>query len=133
MSKGTMMVDLQVTLNNGTGTKLSETAVKDFRSAFRGDIVTPEDASYDDVRQIWNGMHDKRPGLIARCTGVADVIAAVNFARTNQLMLAVRGGGHNVGGTASCDGGIMIDLSLMQGVHVDPKARTVRAQGGATW
>src|SRR5438045_4161221 len=100
------MVDLQVTLNSGAETQLMETVVKDFRAAFRGDVITPIDVGYDDVRLIWNGMHDKRPALIARCTGVADVIAAVNFARTNKLLIAVRGGGHNVGGTASCDGGI---------------------------
>ena len=76
-------------------------------------------------------MHDKRPALIARCTGVADVIAAVDFARSNKLLVAVRGGGHNVAGSASCDGGIMIDLSPMNGVHVDPKARTARVNSPA--
>jgi hypothetical protein len=78
-------------------------------------------------------MHDKRPALIARCTGVADVIDTVNFARTHNLLLAVRGGGHNVAGSASCDGGVMLDLSLMNGVRVDPEARIAYAQGGATW
>jgi len=127
------MADLQVTLNGGAETKLMEKAVNDFRATFRGNVITPVDSGYDDARLIWNRMHDKRPALIARCTGVADVIAAVNFARTNNLLVAVRGGGHNSAGTGSCDGGIMIDLSLMIGVHVDAKARTVRAQGGATW
>lgn len=127
------MADLQVTLNRDAETNLTETVIHDFRASFRGDVIMPQDANYDKVRQIWNGLHDKRPALIARCSGLADVIAAVNFARSNRLLVAVRGGGHNVGGTASCDGGIMIDLSLMRAVYVDPKARTVRAQGGATW
>jgi FAD/FMN-containing dehydrogenase len=112
---------------------LDEALVEAFKASIRGSVVLPGDANYDEARQIWNGMHDKRPALIARCTGVADVIAAVNFARENHLLTAVRGGGHNVGGSGSCDGGIMIDLSLMKGVHVDPKARIARVQGGATW
>ena len=103
-----------------------------FKASLRGDLITPSDEGYDEARLIWNGMHDKRPALIARCTGVADVIDAVNFARTNNLLVAVRGGGHNVAGTGSCDGGIMIDLSLMKAVHVDPKEKTARVQGGAT-
>ncbi len=103
-----------------------------FRASLRGDLITPGDDGYDEARLIWNGMHDKRPALIARCTGVADVIDAVNFARTNNLLVAVRGGGHNVSGTGSCDGGIMIDLSLMKAVHVDQKEKTARVQGGAT-
>ncbi|MSP12415.1 MAG: FAD-binding oxidoreductase [Chloroflexi bacterium] len=108
-------------------------AVQTFAAGLRGELIRPGDQSYDAVRQIWNGLHDKRPSLIARCSGVADVIDAVNFARTHNLLVAVRGGGHNVAGSASCDGGIMIDLSLMRGVRVDPEARTVQAQGGATW
>ena len=127
------MVNLQVVLNNRAAATLSDEAVAQLRANMRGEVLTPEAANYDAVREIWNGMHDKRPALIARCTGVADVIAAVNFAREHSLLLAVRGGGHNVAGTASCDGGIMIDLSLMKGVHVDPKAKTAHVQGGATW
>lgn len=126
------MSDLQVTTSQGGEAVLGEATIEEFRTSLRGDLVTPEDEGYDDARLIWNGMHDKRPALIARCTGVADVIEAVNFARANNLLVAVRGGGHNVGGTASCDGGIMIDLSLMKGVHVDPKTKTGRVQGGAT-
>jgi FAD/FMN-containing dehydrogenase len=127
------MADLHVTTSAGGETILEATAVEEFQTNLRGDLITPGDEGYDEVRQIWNGMHDKRPGLIARCTGVADVIDAVNFARTHNLLVAVRGGGHNVAGSASCDGGIMIDLSLMKGVRVDPEARLVHAQGGATW
>jgi FAD/FMN-containing dehydrogenase len=127
------MIDLQVTLNSGAETKLSATDIADFTAGFRGAVIMPGDPGYDEVRVLSNAMHDKRPTLIARCTGTADVIAAVNFARTHDLLVAVRGGGHNVAGTGSCDGGIMIDLSAMTGVHVDAKAQTVCAQGGATW
>jgi FAD/FMN-containing dehydrogenase len=93
----------------------------------------PGNETYEETRQVWNGLIDRRPALIARCTGAADVIDAVNFARDNNLLVSVRGGGHNVAGAAVCDGGIMIDLSLMRGVHVDAQTRTARAQGGVTW
>ena len=82
---------------------------------------------------VWNDLIDKRPALIARCAGAGDVIDSVNFARENDLLLAVRGGGHNVAGNAVCDGGLVIDLSTMRRIHVDPQRRTVRAEGGATW
>ena len=127
------MSNLQVTTNTGGDTVLEAATVEEFKASLRGQLLTPSDAGYDEARQIWNGMHDKRPALIVRCTGVADVIDAVNFARTHNLLMAVRGGGHNVAGSASCDGGIMIDLSLMAGVRVDPEARIAHAQGGATW
>ncbi|MGK2864945.1 MAG: FAD-binding oxidoreductase [Chitinophagaceae bacterium] len=127
------MEDLKVTSKTGGSTVLAGATVEEFKSGFRGDLLTANDKGYDEARIIWNGMHDKRPALIARCTGVADVIDAVNFSRNQNLLVAVRGGGHNVGGSASCDGGIMIDLSLMKGIRVDSKARTVHAQGGATW
>ncbi|WP_290637093.1 FAD-binding oxidoreductase [Aquisalimonas sp.] len=103
------------------------------QASFRGQLLQPGDADYDTVRQIWNGMYDKRPALIAHCAGTADVIAAVNFARDSGMVTAVRGGGHNSAGTGSCDGGLMIDLSAMRAVHVDPLARRARVQGGATW
>jgi FAD/FMN-containing dehydrogenase len=103
-----------------------------FGATLRGGLIRPGDASYDDGRLLWNGMIDKRPALIARCSGVADVIAAVNFAREHDLLLAVRGGGHGVAGRAACDDGLMLDLSLMQSVRVDPHAQTVWVQGGAT-
>jgi FAD/FMN-containing dehydrogenase len=111
---------------------LDEDTLQGFRASLRGKLLIPSDEGYDEARQLWNGMHDKRPALIARCTGVADVMDAVNFARTHHLLVAVRGGGHNVAGSASCDGGMMIDLSLMKGIHVDAKAKTARIQGGAT-
>ena len=116
-----------------TSIVIEGTIVEEFKSGFRGEILTANDSDYDEVRVIWNGMHDKRPALIARCTGVADVIDAVNFSRKNNLLVAVRGGGHNVAGSASCDGGIMIDLSLIKGIRVNQKTCTVHAQGGATW
>lgn len=127
------MSDLTAIGRKNNATVIPDAALTAFRSAQRGPTLTAGDSDYDAVRVIWNGMHDKRPALIARCTGVADVIAAVNFAREHDLLVAVRGGGHNVGGTSSCDGGIMIDLSLMKGVHVDANAKTARVQGGATW
>ena len=100
---------------------------------FRGDLVTPDDEGYDDARAIWNGTVDRRPRLIARCTGTADVAAAVRCARDRGLEIAVRGGGHNVAGTAVCDGGIVVDLSAMRAVAVDPVGRTADVQGGALW
>jgi FAD/FMN-containing dehydrogenase len=100
---------------------------------FRGAVITAQHADYDDARGIWNGAVDRRPRLIARCTGTADVAAAVRFARDRDLEIAVRGGGHNVAGTALCDEGIVIDLSAMRAVAVDPDNRTAHVQGGALW
>ncbi|HXK04337.1 MAG TPA: FAD-binding oxidoreductase [Verrucomicrobiae bacterium] len=108
------------------------TDIQAFKSAFHGAVSEPGDAGYDDARRIWNASIDKHPRLIARCSGLADVIAALNFARTNNLLTAIRGGGHNVGGRALCDDGIVIDLSGLRSVYVDPARRTVRVQGGAT-
>ena len=126
------MPDLKCTMLTGSENVLTEATIKEFRASLRGPLLTPSDPGYDEARVLWNGMHDKRPALIARCSGVADVIAAVNFARARELLTAVRGGGHHMAGNGSCDGGIMIDLSLMKSVHVDPRARTARVQGGAT-
>ncbi len=98
-----------------------------------GDVLTPGDAGYHEARKIWNGMIDRKPALIIRCQTVGDVQLAVNTARENNLPLAIRGGGHNVSGNAVCDGGIMVDLSLMKKVQVDPEGLTAKAQGGATW
>jgi hypothetical protein len=107
-------------------------AIKPFRSAFNGQIFEPADAGYDQARQIWNASVSKHPRVIARCSGLADVVAAVNFGRANNLLTAVRGGGHNVGGRALCDDGLVIDLSAMRSVFVDAAARRVQVQGGAT-
>lgn len=103
------------------------------RSALRGTLIQSGDAEYDSARRVFNAMIDRYPGLIARCADVADVIACVNFARERQLALAVRGGGHNGGGLGTCDNGLVIDLSRLKGVRVDPLARTVRVEGGCTW
>src|SRR5262245_59306994 len=90
---------------------------------FRGRLIREDDADYDIVRKVWNGAIDRRPHLIARCIGTADVVAAVRFAREHDLEIAIRGGGHNVAGTAVCDDGIIIDLSAMRAVRVDPAGR----------
>jgi FAD/FMN-containing dehydrogenase len=108
-------------------------AVQGFVDGVRGAVLRPGDRGYDDARAIWNGLIDRRPALIVQCTGAADVVDAVNFAREQGLLLSVKGGGHNVAGNAVNDGGLVIDLSQMRGVHVDPSTGTVRAQSGATW
>jgi FAD/FMN-containing dehydrogenase len=100
---------------------------------FRGRLIKPDDADYDSARAVWNGAIDRRPRLITRCVGSADVAAAVRFARQHDLEIAIRGGGHNVAGTAVCDDGIVIDLSLMRAVRVDPAGRRAWVQGGALW
>ena len=103
-----------------------------FRSSFHGQVLEPANAGYNEARQIWNASVSRHPRIIARCSGVADVIAAVQFGRANNLVTSIRGGGHNVGGRALCDDGLVIDLSRMRSVFVDEKARRVRVQGGAT-
>lgn len=108
-------------------------AVIELASTFSGQLLQPADAGYEEARKVHNGLVNKRPALIARCRGVADVVDAVNLARTLSREVAVRGGGHNVAGRATVDGGLMIDLGTMKGIHVDPYARTARAQGGVTW
>ncbi len=125
------MVDKQVTITKGPA--LDEAAVQKFKASLRGELIRPEDAGYDDARKVWNGMIDKRPAMIARCTGAVDIINSVNFARDNKLLVAVRGGGHNVAGNAVCDGGIVIDLSRMKGIRIDPVRQTARAEPGLTW
>src|SRR5690606_554334 len=96
-------------------------------------LVTPDEADYGSARNVWNGMIDRRPAAVLMCRGVADIIAGVTHAREHALPLAVRGGGHNVAGFGTCDEGLVLDLSPMRAVHVDPAARTVRVAGGATW
>ena len=113
---------------------LGEATVQELREAVRGEIVTPADAGYAEACRIWNGAHDgRRPALVVRCTGAADVIAAVGFARSNDLTIAVRGGGHSIAGFSTCDDGIVIDLSPMNGVRVDTAARRATVGGGAVW
>jgi FAD/FMN-containing dehydrogenase len=112
---------------------LEQKMAENLRERFRGELIYPGGEGYDDARRVWNGMIDKRPAVIARCAGVADVIEAVNFARANEIVVAVRGGGHNVAGNAVCDGGMVIDLSRMKGIRVDPSAGRARAQPGVLW
>jgi FAD/FMN-containing dehydrogenase len=106
--------------------------IEDFRASLRGKLLQPGDPDYDQARQIWNAMIDRRPAIIVRCAGAADVLASVNFARVNGLPLAIRGGGHNIAGSALCDDGLVIDLSCMRSVQVDPKRRRAYVEGGAT-
>lgn len=114
-------------------TKIDEEIIRKFKDSLRGELIQPSDANYDEARKVWNGMIDKHPALIARCAGVVDIINAVNFARANELLVAVRGGGHNVAGNAVCDGGIVIDLSRMKSIRIDPVRNTCRVEPGLTW
>jgi FAD/FMN-containing dehydrogenase len=123
---GTQIVEAeQVTLDEKDTQQLKDT--------LRGELVRPSDAGFDDARAVFNGMIDRRPALIARCAGAADVIAAVSFARAKRLPVSVRGGGHNVTGSAICEDGLVIDLSGMKGLRIDPAAGTIRAEPGLTW
>ena len=108
-------------------------AAAELATTFRGQLLSPADPGYDDARKVHNGLVDKHPALIARCGAVDDVVDAVALAQNLRLEAAVRGGGHNVAGRATIDGGVLIDLSLLKGIHVDARNRTVRAQGGVTW
>ena len=116
-----------------TVTTAAEAARRELGSEFAGELIGPEDSAYEDARRVYNGMIDKRPALIARCTGPDDVARVVAFARERDLPLAIRGGGHNGAGLGTVDDGVVIDLSLLKDIHVDPQARTVRVGGGCTW
>jgi FAD/FMN-containing dehydrogenase len=120
-------------MNLESGFGPSQNAVDALNGTLRGRTLTPADTGYDDARAVWNAMIDRRPAVIAQTKGVADVIAAINFARAHGLPVSIRGGGHNVAGHAVCDGGLMVDLSLMRAVHVDPQSRRARVEGGCTW
>jgi FAD binding domain len=126
------MAELRITTMQGTEAVLKDTVIEAFRSRVRGELLCPGDAGYDATRQVFNGMIDRRPALIVRCTGTADVIECVRFAREHDLVVSVRGGGHSVAGHAVCEGGLMIDLSRMKGIRVDPVQRTAHAQPGLT-
>jgi len=115
------------------GVELDAEALEALSQQVRGPVLTPGDPAYDVARSIWNGLIDRRPALIVQCSGAADVVDAVNFAREQGLTLSIKAGGHNVAGNAVNDDGIVLDLSQMRGVHVDPALQTVRVQGGATW
>ena len=125
------MTDFRVITTNGTDAILEEATVQDFAADLRGRLLRPGDDGYDDARKVWNGMIGRRPALIARCAGTADVIAAVRFAREHGLLVSVKGGGHNITGNAVCEGGLMIDLSPMKSVRVDPTKRIARAEPGS--
>ena len=112
---------------------LAQMDLSEIRAQFRGELIQPDDPGYDEARKVYNAMIDKHPALIARCVDVADVISAVNFARENHLTLAVRGGGHNGPGFGTCDDGLVVDLSRMRGIRVDPDEKTVRVEGGCLW
>ena len=111
----------------------SQTLVEEFKAGLRGELLFPVSAGYEAALKIHNGMINNRPAMVARCAGVADVINCVNFARTTETLVSIRGGGHGVPGFAICDGGLMIDLSRLKGIRVDPDKRSVRAEGGVNW
>lgn len=127
------MSELLLTTARGGETVLRGPSVEGFRSSLRGELLARDDDGYESARKIWNGQITRQPGLIARCAGAADVIAAVQFARENDLLVSVRGGGHAVNGNALCDGGLMINLAPMNAVRVDPTKRTARVEGGCLW
>jgi len=112
---------------------VSPQRIQEFASSLRGRLIRPGDADYETARKVYNGMIDRHPALIAHCANVADVIRSVNFGRDNDVAVAIRGGGHNVGGLGTCDDGLVIDLSSLRGIRVDPAARAVRVEGGCTW
>jgi FAD/FMN-containing dehydrogenase len=114
-------------------TTLAGGSIAELAEGLRGELIQPGDPTYDEARAIWNGVHDRRPALIARCAGVADVVRALEFARSEELRVAVRAGSHSIPGFSTVDGGIVIDLSPMQGIRVDPRTRTARAEPGVTW
>jgi hypothetical protein len=127
------MADVRIATVDGASTVLRSSTINAFRRELRGLLIAPEDAGYDDTRKVWNGMINRRPAAIARCGGVADVIAAVRFASEHKLLVSVRGGGHNAPGIAVCEGGLMIDLAGLRSIRVDPKRQLARAEGGTTW
>ena len=126
-----VIADVQAITGDGKPVTLSRSDVEDLRASLRGQLLLPDTPGYDDARKIFNGMFDKRPALIARCAGAADVVQAVNFARAHSLLVAVRGGGHSLSGQSVCDKGLMIDLAGMRSVRVDTARKLARAAGGA--
>jgi hypothetical protein len=124
------MTDLRVIAGDGGDSILAEATVSDFAANLRGPLLRPGDGGYDESRKVWNGMIDRRPALIAKCAGAADVMAAVRFAREHNLVFSIKGGGHNVTGNAVCEGGLVIDPSCMRSIRVDPVSLTVRSESG---
>jgi FAD/FMN-containing dehydrogenase len=132
IKKGTegMVSAVTARARNGAEIKVEPKSLEDLKSRLKGSLLLRDDAGYDDARSVWNAMIDRQPALIVRCLGVADVVAAVNFARDQGLLLSIKGGGHNIAGMAVCDGGLTLDMSAMRGVWVDPQNRTAHAQAG---
>jgi FAD/FMN-containing dehydrogenase len=126
------MTEIRLASLNGGAIVLGSDTVANLRQTLRGNVCLPQEPGYDEARTIWNAMIDRYPGAAIRCRGAADIIRAVRFAREHGLLLAVRGGGHNIAGNAVCEGGLLIDLSLMRSVRVDPASRTARVEPGAT-
>jgi len=124
------MTELSIRKINGSDGLVEEKEIQQFASSLRGPLLRPGDAGYDHARVIWNGMIDQRPALIAGCTGAADVMTAIRFAGEHEALISIKGGGHNVSGKAVCAGGLMIDLSRMKSIRVEPAARIVRAEPG---
>src|SRR5438874_12172106 len=112
---------------------LEEDSIAELKAKLRGPVIEPDDPDYDDARKVYNAMIDRKPRLITRCADVADVMGAVQFGRENEMLVSIRGGGHNAAGLGVCDDGLVIDLSAMRFTIVDPKNNTVRVGGGCTW
>src|SRR6476469_10730436 len=126
------MTEIRLASLQGGAIALGSENIDALRQTLRGNVCLPGEAGYDEARTIWNAMINRRPGAVVRCRGAADIVAAVRFAREHRLLLAVRGGGHNIAGNAVCEGGLLIDLSQMRSVRVDPASRTARVEPGAT-
>jgi FAD/FMN-containing dehydrogenase len=126
------MTEIRLASPQGGGTVVGSDTLATFRETLRGKVCLPDEAGYDEARTIWNAMIDRHPGAVVRCKGAADIMRAVTFAREHGVLLAVRAGGHNIAGNAVCEGGLLLDLSLMRGVRVDPVRRTARVEPGAT-
>jgi FAD/FMN-containing dehydrogenase len=133
MSEDNDMANIEIAATTGRQVVLNADVIEQYGTGLRGGHLLRGEDGYDAARKIYNAMIDHRPAIIARCAGAADVIDAVNFARNNNLLVSVRGGGHNVSGNAVCDGGLMIDLSAMKSVRVSPVDKTARAEPGVTW
>lgn len=133
MERSRPLAEMRVATFVGDGVSVSERELGAFAERLRGRLILPTNADYHEARAVWNGLIDKRPALIVMCAGTADVVEAVTFCRERAILVAVRSGGHSVAGHSTCDGGVIIDLSSMRGVRVEPGARTIRAEAGATW
>src|SRR5512145_2583039 len=121
---------MKMKTKEGREIELKQDTLDSLRMRLRGPVFLPDDVGYEGSRTVWNSMIDRRPAVVARCLGVADVIASVRFARENDLLLCIKGGGHNIAGLATADGGLMLDMSLMRGVWVDTQRRIAHAQAG---